>query len=327
MSTPRHLGALTTSPLGLGCMGMSAFYGERDEPGSVATLQRALELGVAFFDTADMYGHGHNEELVGRTLRSVRDRIVLATKYGNTWNEQGERTGVSNDPKYIREACDRSLARLGFDVIDLYYMHRRDDRVPIEDSVGAMKALVEAGKVRHLGLSEVSADTLRRAHAVHPIAALQSEYSLFTREVEAEILPTCRELGVGFVPYSPLGRGALTSALRDLSELSPSDWRRQSPRFTSENFTKNLERVQQLDRIAHEKGCSTTQLALAWVLAAGDDVVPIPGTKKVKYLEENVRSLDVGLSPDERQRLSDLFPPGTAAGERYPEAAMTYVNR
>lgn len=323
----RRLGELTTLPLGLGCMGMSAFYGDRDENQSVATLKRALELGIDFFDTADMYGLGHNEQLVGRVLKPVRDQVIIATKFGNTWNEKGERTGISNDPHYIKEACDRSLERLGIDVIDLYYMHRRDPQVPVAESVGAMKELVQAGKVRFLGLSEVSAETLRQAHAVHPIAAVQTEYSLFTRDVESDILPVCRQLGVGFVPYSPLGRGILTSGLRDLNQLSADDWRRQNPRFRPDNFSKNVEIIKQLDAIAQEKGCTTTQLALAWVLATGDDVVPIPGTKKAKYLEENVGALDVDLTPEERQRLSDLVPPGAVAGERYPEEGMAAVNR
>ncbi|MBV9999436.1 MAG: aldo/keto reductase [Verrucomicrobia bacterium] len=323
----RKLGALTTSPLGLGCMGMSAFYGERDEEQSVATLKRALELGVDFFDTADVYGMGHNEELVGRVLKPIRGQVIIATKYANTWNEKGERTGISNDPRYIKQACDRSLQRLGINVIDLYYMHRRDPQVPVAESVGAMKELVEAGKVRFLGLSEVSVQTLREAHAIHPIAAVQTEYSLFTRDVETEILPACRELGVGFVPYSPLGRGILTSGLRDLNQLSPHDWRRNSPRFQPENFSRNVEIIKQLDAVAQEKGCTTTQLALAWVLAAGDDVVPIPGTKKVKYLEENVGALKVHLTPEECRRLRELVPPGAVAGERYAEEGMAAVNR
>ncbi|HEY0792581.1 MAG TPA: aldo/keto reductase [Chthoniobacterales bacterium] len=323
----RTLGGLTVFPLGLGCMGMSAFYGDRDEGASAATLERAVGLGIEFFDTADMYGHGHNEELVGRVLKPVRDRVKIATKFGNTWNEKGERTGISNDPAYIRKACDDSLQRLGVEVIDLYYMHRRDPKVPIEDSVGAMKQLVQAGKVRFLGLSEVSAETLRQAHAVHAIAALQTEYSLFTRDVEAAILPACRELGVGFVPYSPLGRGFLTSGLRSLDQLSANDWRRQNPRFNEANFSKNVEVLQKLDGFARRKGCSTTQLALAWVLAAGSDVVPIPGTKKIKYLEENFGSLDVQLTPQEREEVSTLCPPGAVAGERYPSEGMAAVNR
>jgi aryl-alcohol dehydrogenase-like predicted oxidoreductase len=323
----RKLGELTVFPLGLGCMGMSAFYGERDEDQAVATLKRAIELGIDFFDTADVYGLGHNEELVGRVLKPVRDRVIIATKFANTWNENGERTGISNDPLYIKQACDRSLQRLGTDVIDLYYMHRRDPNVPVEDAINAMSELVREGKVRFLGLSEVSAATLRRAHSVHPITALQTEYSLFTRDVEAEILPVCRELGVGFVAFSPLGRGILTSGLRDLNQLTPDDWRRSVPRFQGENFSKNLEIVEKLDRIAQEKNCTTTQLALAWVLAAGEDVVPIPGTKRVKYLEENVGALDVQLTPEERQRLSDLVPPGSVAGERYPEEALEAVDR
>jgi aryl-alcohol dehydrogenase-like predicted oxidoreductase len=322
----RTLGGLTVFPLGLGCMGMSAFYGDRDESASVVTLERAVDLGIDFFDTADMYGHGHNEELVGRVLKPVRNRVKIATKFGNTWNEKGERTGIRNDPTYIRQACDHSLQRLGVDVIDLYYMHRRDPKVPIEDSVGAMQLLVQAGKVRHLGLSEVSAETLRQAHAVHPIAALQTEYSLFTRDVEAEILPACRDLGVGFVPYSPLGRGFLTSGLRSLDQLGATDWRRQNPRFNEANFSKNVQVLEKLDGVARRKGCSTTQLALAWVLAAGQDVVPIPGTKKIKYLEENFGSLDVQVTPQDREEINALCPPGIVAGDRYPTEAMAAVN-
>jgi aryl-alcohol dehydrogenase-like predicted oxidoreductase len=323
----RKLGALTVFPLGLGCMGMSAFYGGRDENESVATLERAIELGIDFFDTADVYGFGANEALVGKVLKPARDRVLIATKFGNTWNSRNERTGISNDPRYIKEACDRSLQRLGVDVIDLYYMHRRAVEVSVEDSVGAMKELVLAGKIRFLGLSEVSVETLRKAHAVHPIAAVQTEYSLFSREVEADILPECRELGIGFVPYSPLGRGVLTSGLRNLDQLDADDWRRSIPRFQEGNFARNLEIVKQLDVLAHAKGCTTSQLALAWVLAAGDDVVPIPGTKKVRYLDENFGSLKVRLTVEERARLSALSPPGSVAGDRYLAEGMALVNR
>ncbi len=307
-------------------MGMSAFYGDRDEPQAIATLQRAVELGINFFDTADVYGFGDNESLVGEVLGPVRHQILIATKFGNTWNEKNERTGVSNDPDYIKEACDRSLQRLGIEVIDLYYMHRRDPKVPLEESIGALRELVEAGKVRFIGLSEVSADTLRKAHAIHPITALQSEYSLFSREVESEVLPACRALNVGFVPYSPLGRGMLTSGLRNLNQLEADDWRHSVPRFQAENFQKNIERVKALDELAKTKECTTSQLALAWVLAAGEDVVPIPGTKKTKYLEENVAAAKVQLSAEEMAELDRLFPSGSAAGERYPESAMVHLN-
>ncbi|MBV9390569.1 MAG: aldo/keto reductase [Verrucomicrobia bacterium] len=322
----RHLGDLQSSPLGLGCMGMSAFYGDRDQPQAIATLQRAVELGINFFDTADVYGFGDNELLVGEVLRPMRRQILIATKFGNTWNEKNERTGVSNDPRYIKEACDSSLQRLGIEVIDLYYMHRRDPKVPLEESIGALRELVEAGKVRFIGLSEVSADTLRKAHAIHPITALQSEYSLFSREVESEVLPTCRELNIGFVPYSPLGRGMLTSGLRNLSQLEADDWRHSVPRFQAENFQKNMERVKALDELAKTKQCTTSQLALAWVLAAGEDVVPIPGTKKLKYLEENVAAATVTLNAEEMAELDRLFPSGSAAGERYPKSAMIHLN-
>ncbi|HLS77040.1 MAG TPA: aldo/keto reductase [Nocardia sp.] len=311
--------ALTVSALGLGCMGMSEFYGTADESTGIETIRRALDLGVSFLDTADMYGPFTNEQLVGRALAGRREQVQLATKFGNVRGENGEFLGVSGRPEYVRQAADASLRRLGVDHIDLYYQHRVDKTVPIEDTVGAMKELVEAGKVRYLGLSEASAGTIRRAHAVHPITALQSEYSLFTRHVEDEILPTLRELGIGLVPYSPLGRGLLTGAITSAADLPENDSRRQGrfPRFQGDALAANLALVARITEIAAEKGVTPGQLALAWVLAQGEDVVPIPGTKRVKYLEENVAAASVTLTPDDLTRLAEAVPREAVAGERY----------
>jgi aryl-alcohol dehydrogenase-like predicted oxidoreductase len=329
MLQQRNLASLTVSELGLGCMGMSEFYGPTDEDESIRVIRRARELGVDFLDTADMYGSGHNEELVGRAVAGRRDDYVIATKFGNRRDDDSDRRWVDNSPEWIRQACEDSLRRLGTDVIDLYYMHRRSPDVPVEESVGAMAELVSEGKVRHLGLSEVSAETLRAAATVHPIAALQSEWSLFTRGIEAEIVPAARELGVGIVPYSPIGRGLLAGALTSAESLSEDDFRRRQPRFSDENLARNLERVGRLRDLAAELGCTPVQLALAWLLCQGDDVVPIPGTKRVKYLEENVGAADVARRFGDRivRELDELFPPGAVAGERYNEAGMETVER
>jgi aryl-alcohol dehydrogenase-like predicted oxidoreductase len=316
----RKLRDLTVSAIGLGCMGMSEFYGETDETQSLETISRSLDLGVTFLDTSDMYGSGHNEELVGRAIEGRRDEVQLATKFAI--RRDGGRRSLDNSPEWVHQACEDSLRRLGTDHIDLYYMHRRDPDVPVEESVGAMAELVSEGKVRHLGLSEVSAETLRAANAVHPITALQSEWSLFTREIEREIVPAARELGVGIVPYSPLGRGELSGTLEITDE---SDFRRDLPRFQRENRERNLERLEAVRAVAAEAGATPAQLALAWLLRQGDDVAPIPGTKRVKYLEENAAAVDLELTADQLSALDEAFPPGETAGERYAPAGMAGV--
>ena len=307
-------------------MGMSEFYGAADEAESIATVHRALDLGVNFLDTADMYGSGHNERLVGRAIKDRRDAVVIATKFGNVRGPNGERLGISGKPDYVRSACEASLKRLKVEVIDLYYQHRVDPQTPIEDTVGAMAELVRQGKVRHLGLSEAAPQTIRRAHKVHPIAALQTEYSLWSRDPEDEILPTLRELGIGFVPYAPLGRGFLTGRFQRPEDLPEGDFRRASPRWSGENFAKNLDLVRRVEEIAREKNGTPAQVVLAWVLAQGDDVVPIPGTRSQKRLEENAGALDIRLSEDDLRRIDAAFPRGAAIGERYPEASMKWVN-
>ncbi|MFJ8083288.1 aldo/keto reductase [Streptomyces sp. NPDC096205] len=321
----RHLGELAVSAQGLGCMGMSHGYGAGDDAQSVATLHHALDLGVTLLDTADFYGAGHNEELIGRAIAGRRDEVVLATKFGFA-NRLGEPTRIRGDAAYVREACDASLRRLGVDHIDLYYQHRVDPRVPIEETVGAMAELVRAGKVRHLGLSEAAPDTIRRAHAVHPIAALQSEWSLWTRGLEAEVAPVCRELGIGIVPFSPLGRGFLTGRVGSVEGLAADDVRRTQPRFADGNLERNLAIVAALEELAEAKGVTAGQLALAWVQHRGDDVVPIPGTRRQRYLEENLAALTVELTPDDLAAIEAAAPPELIAGSRYDAGSLTFVD-
>jgi aryl-alcohol dehydrogenase-like predicted oxidoreductase len=327
--TERKLGRLRVSAIGLGCMGMSEFYDPKDmnDDESIRVIHRYLDAGGNFLDTADMYGSGRNELLVGKAIQGRRDRVVLATKFGNVRGPNGEFLGIRGDPSYVRACCDASLKRLGVSHIDLYYQHRVDPKTPIEDTVGAMAELVKAGKVRHLGLSEAAPATIRRAAKVHPIAALQTEYSLWSREVETEVLPTVRELGIGFVAYSPLGRGFLTGQFKSINDLPADDYRRNAPRFQGENFRKNLDLVKKIEDLARAKGCTPSQLALAWVLAQGDDIVPIPGTKRTKYLDENLGALQVRLTPDELRQIDAVLPAGAAAGERYTAQALQTIEK
>ncbi|RKD75147.1 aryl-alcohol dehydrogenase-like predicted oxidoreductase [Sinobaca qinghaiensis] len=325
----RKLGTseLEVSPLGLGCMGMSEFYGTGNDEESIQTIQYALDQGVTFLDTADMYGVGHNEKLIGRAIKDRRDDVVLATKFGNVRGEDGSFQGVNGHPDYVKQSCEDSLKRLGIDHIDLYYQHRVDPEVPIEETVGAMAELVKEGKVRYLGLSEASPKTIKKAHQEHTITALQTEYSLWSRDVEEEILPLCRELGIGFVPYSPLGRGFLTGQIKTFDDLEEDDFRRYNPRFQGENFQKNIDLVKKIEAMAEEKGCEPSQLALAWLLARGDDIVPIPGTKRRKYVDSNLGALKVNVSKQELEQIDKIAPRGAFAGERYPAEQMKSLNQ